>query len=132
MKLNAYTATLIPEPPEASTVKTLTLIAGILSLIFGIVLLIFGVITLIVLVGIIYIVIGIIDILIYTNCNAIRRLVNERRYEEAKSKTLVWMILGFIFGGIIVGVLLLVAYLKYDDLIRHSQPAVYQPPPPPG
>lgn len=32
-----------------------------------------------------------------------------------------WMIIGFIFGGLIVGILLLVAYLRYDELLRYTQ-----------
>jgi len=132
MKLNAYSPTVTSEPPEASTVKTLTLIAGILSLIFGIILIIFGAISIIFIIGIIPLILGIIDIIIFMECNTIRRMVDERRYAEAKSKTLIWMILGFIFGGIIVGVLLLIAYIKYDDLIRHAGAIPYYQPPPPG
>jgi len=30
------------------------------------------------------------------------------------------MIIGFLFGGIIVGVLPLVAYLKYNELLRNT------------
>lgn len=42
-------------------------------------------------------------------------------YKRAKDKTLVWMIIGFILGGIIIGIIMLVAYLKYDELLRHTQ-----------
>jgi Tfp pilus assembly protein PilE len=41
------------------------------------------------------------------------------------------MIIGFIFGGIIIGILLLIAYLKYDELIRRTGPSPPPPPPPP-
>jgi hypothetical protein len=108
-------------PPEADTIRNLTRIAGILALVFGIIFIIVGVIFLIVIVGIIPIILGVIDILIYTNCNEIIKLVDIGRYRDAKEKTLVWMIIGFIFGGIVVGILLLVAYLKYDELLRYTQ-----------
>lgn len=108
-------------PPEAESIISLTRIAGILALIIGIIALIAGVITLIILVGIIPIALGIVDILIYTNCNKIIEHVENGEYRRAKEKTLTWTIIGFIFGGIIIGVLLLIAYLKYDNLLRAVQ-----------
>jgi len=32
------------------------------------------------------------------------------------------MIMGFIFGGIVIGLLLLAAYLKYDEVLRRIEP----------
>lgn len=75
-------------------------------------------IALIVFIGIFLIILGVIDILIHTKCNEIVRLVESGDHRRAKERTLVWMILGFIFSWIIVGILLLVAYLKYDDLMK--------------
>lgn len=120
-------------PPEAESIITLTRIAGIIALVIGILMLIVGVLTLIVLIGIFFILSGIIDILIYSNCNDIIRLVETGDYRRAKEKTLIWMIIGFIFTWIIVGILLLVAYIKYDDLIRRyqSQPMTTTPSIPP-
>ena len=60
---------------------------------------------------------GIFDIVIYVEAGAIERLVDAGEYEQAKSKTLVWTIIGFILGGIIVGIVMLVAYFKMDPLI---------------
>lgn len=102
-------------PPEADTVITLRRIAGIIALVFGIPLIIFGVITLIVLVGIVLIALGVIDVLIFVNCIEIVRLVEAGEYAKAKEKSLVWMIIGLLFS-LIPGTLLLVAYMKYDDL----------------
>jgi len=108
-------------PPEAESIRSLTRIAGILALVFGIILILVGVFALIIIVGIIPLIFGIVDIIIYTNCNEIIRLVDEGDYRRAKEKTLVWMVIGFILGGLIVGILLLVAYLRYDDLLRRVQ-----------
>jgi H+/Cl- antiporter ClcA len=80
-----------------------------------------GLYNFIIIVGIIPLIFGIVDIIIYTNCNEIIRLVDEGDYRRAKEKTLVWMIIVFILGGLIVGILLLVAYLRYDDLLRRVQ-----------
>lgn len=123
------------EPPEATSIKSMLNITGILALIFGILFLLGGalwaVATLVwpfyfywwFLIGPIFILIwGIVDILIYMNCKAISQMVDRRQYVEAKSKTLVWMIMGWIFGGILPGILMLIAYIKYDDLIRWGQP----------
>ncbi|MGH9919774.1 MAG: hypothetical protein ACRD6W_13030, partial [Nitrososphaerales archaeon] len=62
-------------------------------------------------------------------------------YEAAKSKTLVWTVVGFIFAGIILGIILLVAYIKFDPLINRQEEnyarartpySIPTPPPPPG
>jgi hypothetical protein len=123
-------------PPDVSTVKTLNTIAKILAIIFGIILIIIGAITLIVLVGIVPLILGIINLFIYTRINQINALIDQQKYIEAKNKTLVWMIIGIIFAGIIVGILLLISFLKYDDIIRavqqnFAQQNVQAPPPPP-
>lgn len=116
-------------PPEAQSIKSFINIAGILALVFGILLIIYGVITMIFIIGIIPLVFGIIDILIYTQLKNIQKLIDQRKYREAKSKTLTWMIIGFILGGIIIGILLLIAYLKFDELIRKAESAPAPPPP---
>ena len=119
-----------PLAPEAESIKSLVKITGILSLIFGIINIIWGIAGIIVIVGIVGIIFGIIDLLIWSNCKKINELIDQRKYREAKDKTLVWMILGFIFGGLIPGILLLLAYIKYDELIRISQQTAPPPPPP--
>ena len=42
--------------------------------------------------------------------------------------TLIWMIVGLIFGFIIVGLFMVIAYIKFDDLIRAYQNAAKQSP----
>ncbi len=121
-----------PLPPEAESIKSLVKITGIISLVFGILNLIWGIAGIIVLVGIVGIIFGIIDLLIWSNCKKINELIDQRNYKEAKDKTLIWMIIGFIFGGLIPGILLLIAYIKYDEVIRISQQSVEVPPPPPS
>lgn len=115
-------ATLAQRPPETESIISLTKVAGILALIGGVIALIVGAITLIVFIGVVFIVIGVLNVLIYTNCREIVELVERGEYRRAKEKTFAWMILGFIFGWVVVGILLLVAYIKYDELIRHTQP----------
>ncbi|EDY34384.1 hypothetical protein ABOONEI_683 [Aciduliprofundum boonei T469] len=119
-----------PLPPEAESIKSLVKITGIISLVFGILNLIWGIAGIIVLVGIVGIIFGIIDLLIWSNCKKINELIDQRNYKEAKDKTLIWMIIGFIFGGLIPGILLLIAYIKYDEVIRISQQSTVPPPPP--
>lgn len=112
------TSLIAQRPPEAESIISLTRVAGILALVFGVIAIIIGVIMLIFIVGIIPLIFGIIDIIIYINCREIVDLVERGEYRRAKDKTLTWMIIGFILGGIIIGIVLLVAYLKYDELLR--------------
>ncbi len=119
-------------PPEAESIKSLINIAGILALVFGIIWIIIGAITIASIIGVVFIVFGVVDILIYLQLKSITELIDRGRYREAKDKTLTWMIIGFILGGIIIGILLLVAYLKYDELLRKAAVAAPPPPPPPS
>lgn len=113
-------------PPDVSTVKTLNKITGIIALIFGIILVIMGLATILFLVGIVPLIFGIIDLVIYFKIKDIDALIDQQRYNEAKEKTLVWMIIGFILSGVIVGILLLIAWLKYDNIIRAVQQSYMQ------
>jgi len=137
-------------PPEAETIKSFLKITGIICLIIGILMLLAGIGTMLLLLvaiggfavfGLIWaiwpILSGIFGILIYMNCKTISNMIDRRQYEQAKSKTLIWMIIGFIFG-LLPGILLLIAYLKFDPLINatrgqgYSQPPpAHAPPPPP-
>ena len=114
-----------PLPPEAESIKELVKIAGLIALIFAII----GVIGLIFTFGATIIVV-IIDFLIWHYCKKINELIDQRKFKEAKDKTLIWMILGLILGFVIPGILLLIAYIKYDELIRISQQTAAPPPPP--
>ncbi len=104
------------EPPEKETIKSMVNIAAIIALIIGILELIMAIFTL----GF-TIILAIFSLLVYYESKQIIKLLDQRQYSQAKSKTLVWMIVGFIFSFIVVGILLLVAYLKFDDLISKSQ-----------
>ncbi len=120
-----------PLPPEAESIKSLVKITGLIALIFGIINILWGIPGLLVIVGIAGIIIGIVDLLIWSNCKKINELVDQRKFKEAKDKTLIWMIIGFIFGGLIPGILLLIAYLKFDSVINAQQQTTNVPPPPP-
>jgi len=96
--------------------------AGIITLIFGVIMIVLGVVLLIFIVGFIPLIFGIIDLIIYSECKGIMRLIDERRYGEAKSKTLTWMIVGFILGGLIPGILLLIAYVKLGEVPSTPMP----------
>ncbi len=158
-----------PEPPEAQSIRTLYHVTRILALIFGILLLLGGIayvglvaaayaacssvtgniclgLGVVLWFPILVVIWGVFDIFLYVRMKDFEGLVNNRQYELAKSRTLIWMILGFILGGIIIGILLLVAYLKFDPLITAQRnmaagggpfpppgaPPAYAPPPPVG
>ncbi len=108
-------------PPEVagdvSTIKSLTLVAGALALVIGIINFIWGAMLLIVLAGVVGIGLSIVDIWIFLECRKIERLLEEGRIREAKDATLLPLILGFILSWIVVGILLLIAYVKYDAVI---------------
>ena len=120
------------EPPEVASIRSLLHIARIIALIFGILLIIVGVVLLLFIIGVVPLIFGIIDIVIYIQMKEIAALVDQRRYDQAKSKTLVWMVLGFILGGIVIGILLLLAWLKFDPLITWQRNQMQGGAPPAG
>lgn len=105
-------------PPEAQTIKDLNNIAGIIALIFGIIFLLIGVLTLIIFIGIIFIIFGVIDLIIRSNIKEVNNLIDNKEYKKAKEKQLLWVVIGFILGGLIIGIILLISYLKYEELFR--------------
>ncbi|MCL5874416.1 MAG: hypothetical protein M1161_03645 [Candidatus Thermoplasmatota archaeon] len=109
------------DAPEKTTIKDMLTIAWILSLVIGIILLITGLISF----GITAIV-GVVDIVVFYECREIIKLTNQRQLSAAKEKTLIWMIVGLIFGFIIVGFFMVIAYIKFDDLMRAYQNAARQ------
>ena len=113
-----------PLPPAAQSIKDLVKMAGLIALIFAILGLVFAIFTL----GVTLILV-IVDFLVWYFCKEIDSLMDQRRFEEAKSKTLIWMILGLLLGGIVPGIILLIAYLKFSEL--NAAPAAMQAPPPP-
>jgi hypothetical protein len=147
------------EPPEVQSIKSMLHIVRILAIIFGALLALAGIayalvaiaaynactstvgnicagsIGFVLIFPIIIIIWGVVDVVIYLQMKEIESLVNQRKYEQAKSKTLIWMILGFIIGGILLGILLLIAYLKFDPVISWQRgqggaAPVYAAPPP--
>ncbi len=111
----------VGEPPEKQSVKSMLNIAGIIALIFGIIMIISGIASIILIIGIVPLIFGIIDLVIWNRAKKIRDEVEKLQLTQAKHDTLVWMIIGFILGGILIGVFMLIAYLKFDDLIKAYQ-----------
>ncbi|HEV2166490.1 MAG TPA: hypothetical protein VGS23_05900 [Thermoplasmata archaeon] len=146
------------EPVEAASLRSMLNVARILAIVFGILFLLIGLADAAVvayyasvcstfvgydaycggpvaflLIGPVYVLIlGAFNFLIYAKVKEIEGLVNNRQYESAKSQTLIWVILGFILGGVIVGIVLLVAYLKFDPLISWQRSGGMASPPYPG
>jgi hypothetical protein len=134
-------------PPDRESAKSMLHIGAIFSIIIGIIAILVGLLDLafavlvtaitggllaIVLIGPIFVLISAaIDFLIYFKAKETMALVDSGQYEAAKSHIMLWMILGFIFGWIIVGVFLLLAYTKFDALInwQRSQQGGYAQPP---
>lgn len=134
------------EPPEATSIKSMLNIAGILGIIFGVIFILLGVLFLYwyltwvpygiyvsniggLIIFIVMLIFAIMNFMIFMQCKKIAGMVDQRQYVDAKSKTLIWVILGFIFGGFITAILLIIAYLKFDNLIRWGQPGQYPPQP---
>jgi len=148
------------EPAEVQSIKSMLHIIRILAVIFGVLLFLAGIayaafiawaysncnavgiggycngaLGFALIFPIFVIIWGVIDFIIYMQMKEIETMVNQRQYEAAKSKTLIWTILGFILGGILLGILLLIAYLKFDPLINWQRgqqqggmaPPVYAP-----
>gem|GEM_PF-349455 len=127
------------EPPEVQSIKSMLHLAKLLAIIVGILFLLGGIAyaaflafastvcsgydaycggaVIGALIGAIWIVIGgVVAIIVYMQMNSIEAKVNDHQYEAAKSQTLIWMVLGFIFG-ILLGIILLIAWLKFDPVI---------------
>ena len=134
------------EPPEAQSIKSMYHIVRILAIVFGILLILGGLagvaflslisnacraatnctvnsggLGFVTLLGLFVLLLGVIDLVIYLKMKNLEALVDARQYEQAKHETLIWMILGFILGGLIPGVLLLIAYIKFDPLIASAR-----------
>jgi hypothetical protein len=134
------------EPPEAQSIKSMYHIVRILAIIFGILLFLGGLayvgllvaaydacqatidcvgyaggLGFVIFPALILVIFGLVDIIIYIKMKSLEAMVNNRQYDQAKHDTLIWMILGFILGGIIIGILLLIAYIKFDPLIAAAR-----------
>jgi hypothetical protein len=53
--------------------------------------------------------------------------IDQYRFDEAKNNTVIWIILGFIFGGVIPGILLVLAYIKFDEQLMVAPQQVFCP-----
>lgn len=106
-----------PLPPAAGTIMSLNDVAGVLCVIFGIFFLITGFFTLIVFVGFVFLAFAFVNFLIRSKLKEINELIHQRKFLKAKNEQLTWMILGFILGGIITGLIILIGYIKYDELL---------------
>lgn len=110
-------------PPELDSLRSWLKIAKIFSLIFLILIVLSFLALLIVpffgiFLALILVIPLLIQLLIYTRIGAIQGMVDAGQYVQAKERTFLWMILGFIFGGILIGLFLLLAYLKFDPVIN--------------
>ena len=104
------------QPYEIGTIKSLNTIAGIFCVLLAILFLIIGIFTLFVFVGIIFLVFAIINFYIKSKIDTINTLLKNGNYKKAKEEQLLITIIGFLFGGIIIGIILLIGYLKYDTI----------------
>jgi hypothetical protein len=133
-------------PPEVQSIKSMLHIARILAVIFGVLILLSGLVyaawvaylasvcstfvgfdpycggaVLAALLPAIWLVIGgVVALLVYMQMKSIEQKVDAHQFEAAKSQTLIWMVLGFIFG-ILLGIVLLIAYIKFDPVITWSR-----------
>ena len=86
------------------------------------------------LLGLFGIVSAIIDIFIFFYALKIKKLYENKNYEGVRSEIKKIMILGFVFGLIVLGVLLYISYRHIDDIIikKHLVRAPGEPfyPPP--
>jgi hypothetical protein len=125
------------EPAEAQSIKSILKVVRILAIIFGVLALIAGIAFVVlipfgVLVGGVWLILGgIVALVVYLQMKSIEEKVNARQYEAAKSQTLIWMILGFLFG-LLLGIILLIAFLKFDPLINWQRNQMAGGMPPPG
>ncbi|MCD6324463.1 MAG: hypothetical protein J7L55_05095 [Desulfurococcales archaeon] len=108
-------------------------ISKILAIVFAVLLFLWGVVSglwvlsvaiwrglaaLVTLIGpFILVVFGVIDFILWKEVDSIEILVSQRRFREAKEKTLVWGVISLILGGVLPGIFLLIAYIKYDEVI---------------
>jgi len=126
--------------PALDTIRTMLKVTKILSLVLSLILIIWGFVGGIImlwtaiyypaaLVGpLIYIVFGVVDYLIFVETKEITALVKSEKFEEAKEKTLVWAVIGLVLGAVLPGVFLLIAYIKYDEVLWVKEARPPEPP----
>ncbi len=119
-----------PVPPSAGTAKTLILIALIFQIIGSVIIALIALVVGSALasigfggLGAIFIVIALVILLVAILAYFYSyKPVAEGHYDAARTPTLVLGIVGLFAGGVIVGILYLVAWDKLGDAIREMQP----------
>jgi hypothetical protein len=139
----AVTSPYLPEAPEAETIRSLIRVARSIALLFAILFAILGLAyAALVLydaarcatmafdpycgsavagalgVAILLFVFAAFAYVLYVKLPAVQELVRGRQYERAKSETLLWAVIGLLLAGVVPGIFLLLAYLKFDPLLR--------------
>jgi len=98
-------------------IKDLIYISKILAFVVGVSNIIWGSITVTIGIGSIGIAFGVIDLWLSYECHRALALLRLERIRELGDKLIVALILGFLFTWLSVGIILLLAYLKYRKLI---------------
>jgi hypothetical protein len=130
-------------PAAAAEARKFAYWGQIVALIFFVLMLLWGFVTLITLSvfgleifwGVFYIVIAIVDILIlWLLKTTVFDAIDQGRFKEASDRLIIWGILGIILGGVIVGLLLLLAWIKLQEVFQvpyqQYQPQPYYQAPP--
>lgn len=114
-------------PPEASTIKTFNTLGAILLIIIGVIWLLSTI-----MLNITGLILGIIDIIFAVWLFRINKDIDAKNYSD-KNRELIIAIVSIISGVVIGAILPLLAYMKFDNLIRYGtqQPMVQQNPPMP-
>ncbi len=97
------------------------MISAIIFIIIGIFLIFYGLMYIFIFTGLFPLIIGIIDIISAVKVLKINEFVKNKQYVLAKNITLQYMVLGFIFGIILPGIILLISHSKYNDIISYQQ-----------
>ncbi|MDE1820616.1 MAG: hypothetical protein KGJ23_01435 [Euryarchaeota archaeon] len=127
-------------PPELSSARSFLDLTKLLALIFGILWILGGVGEIVaaaanpfcqaligcetgaIILGAPLVLFGVFDLLVYAIfLPQLRGLLEQGQYQVAKEKSMIWAILTFIVGGVIIGILLLIFHLKMDPLITWQQ-----------
>ncbi|MGC8584560.1 MAG: hypothetical protein ACP5RZ_00915 [Thermoplasmata archaeon] len=108
-------------PPHLDTIRIMNMISAIIFIIIGIFLIFYGLMYIFIFTGLFPLIIGIIDIISAVKVLKINEFVKNKQYVLAKNITLQYMVLGFIFGIILPGIILLISHSKYDDIISYHQ-----------
>lgn len=140
-------ATSAPAPPPApgSTVASLLSLARslalLIALVSGILFLVFLVLSILnvvfhqsasgIFTAVYCLASAVVNYIAWREIPSLERFAAERQYVALRDHLLVWVILGLVFF-VVVGIVLAVAWIKTDELLRPAMPAPQAPPPPPG